>query len=546
MFNFLNHSSKPKTLQESKIFNSDATLLSGFIALGFLCQLWSFLSEFIGLNQYLIDMAALYMPTFWASLTGNGIALLLSITIEIATFAAITYIVNCIYNGYLTFSKNLTKVQIANWFKFLIGFGITAFIVLISITVSKRNIELQTKAAPPQAKIIDVAPLKEQLNKDLAVIENRYNSDKEILADSYNESKQNIISLYTYKIEQKESDIVNLERKEQRTGKKYITAKENYRKAIKSLREQQTSELITLKDKQDKNLLNLLAIRNNESTTIKETFTTDKEKITTSNDGVIVATQARNEWLSYFLKLYAGYSVLGFLFCRIWVVISFNTCGIQPRILVKPEFFESGILKDFFTLIYSFPARHLHNLIREGLATVPELVPISANGAVINIEVIEQQEEQQLQLTGQEQNEYNNLFGDLFAEPQKLNGVHPLSSNLDAQKNIFAKVELPTISTESSEDIFSDNLGDKNIHKENISKIGRIGDRMPLSTANLDNDRNKEKHKRKQKKRIVKYYENYIKKHGKKPSYQTISDALNIAVRSVGNYARELKGEGKL
>ncbi len=124
------------------------------------------------------------------------------------------------------------------------------------------------------------------------------------------------------------------------------------------------------------------------------------------------------------------------------------------------------------------------------------------------------------------------------------------SRNKKSDKNITATVEAPPTSSEDLEFIFDDDfkgvLGGEDGTTTDTSKIGRIGDRMPISSANLDNDRNKEKHKKKQKKRIVKYYKSYLKKYKKKPSYQTISDALNIAVRSVGEYVRELKKAGEL
>ena len=69
---------------------------------------------------------------------------------------------------------------------------------------------------------------------------------------------------------------------------------------------------------------------------------------------------------------------------------------------------------------------------------------------------------------------------------------------------------------------------------------------MPIKKANLNNNRNKEKHKEKQRKRIIKYYNKYIKKYGKKPTYSTISDALNIAERAVGDYMRFLKKNNRI
>jgi len=337
MLDSVENKSRSADLNAHKIFNLDASLLKGFILLGYLCQIWSFLSEFIGLNQYLIELSGGFMPPYLASITGNTLAFLLALTIEISTFAAVTYIVNCLYNDYVPFKWSLNKVERANWLKFIIGSGVTFFIILLSITVSKRNIEVQTNTNPPEAKTVDLNPLKNQLAEEVKVIENRYKTDKEALSDAHNERIDNIKILYTHKIAQRTLDISNLESREQRTGKKFTTARNKVNKAINQLREQEMTETMALGRAYEKSLSSLLSKRDEAIATIRKDFTTEKQRITNMNADIIAATTARNNWLSQFLRLYAAYSVVGFLLCRIWVVVSYNTCGIYPRKLQVRE-----------------------------------------------------------------------------------------------------------------------------------------------------------------------------------------------------------------
>jgi len=69
---------------------------------------------------------------------------------------------------------------------------------------------------------------------------------------------------------------------------------------------------------------------------------------------------------------------------------------------------------------------------------------------------------------------------------------------------------------------------------------------LPIYDINKLNKRDKEKFKAKQKLRIQKFYKKYLEKHGKKPSYKVISDALDMTEKTVGNYVRQLKREGIL
>ncbi len=67
---------------------------------------------------------------------------------------------------------------------------------------------------------------------------------------------------------------------------------------------------------------------------------------------------------------------------------------------------------------------------------------------------------------------------------------------------------------------------------------------LPIYDINKLNKRDKEKFKAKQKLRVQKFYKKYLVKHGKKPSYKVISDALEMTEKTAGNYVRQLKREG--
>ena len=84
------------------------------------------------------------------------------------------------------------------------------------------------------------------------------------------------------------------------------------------------------------------------------------------------------------------------------------------------------------------------------------------------------------------------------------------------------------------------------VNENNPIKRIKIGHRVDVLDLNKLNNRNKEKYKAKQKRRVLKYYNNYHKKHGKKPSYPVIANALALSINTVGKYIREMKASGEI
>lgn len=382
------YKTKPNSKEKKEIFYHDSRLIIGFGILGTLAQFWSGFTEFIGLNGYLIDLCSFYLPNGWAKLIGNSIAFGIALTIEISTFALVTYIVNSFYNGYLKFTnpKDLNKNQISNWIKFIVASSVLILIIWISSTVSKKNVEHSTQASPPKAKIESTQPFTIEQKEQIAAIEKRYNEDRIQEVNSYEENKNLVQNQFNVRVTDKKASIADYERLEQQTNKKYYTLKKKLRTQIRGLEITKSDSLKGLKGNHDYKLQQLILTRNYQTEKTKTEINQDKSVVVARNNKIETATNKRNAWLSLFLRQYAQFSVFIFLFARVWVCISLNTCGIRPKVLVKPEFFESGILKDFFTLAYTYPTRRLHNAIRRKLAIIPDLIPIKEKGALIKLD----------------------------------------------------------------------------------------------------------------------------------------------------------------
>ena len=380
--------SKPKSVNQQEIFHHDSPLLMGFIILGILCQFWSGFSEFIGLNDYLIKLSAIYTNKGMAKWIGNGLAFGIALTIEVTTFALITFIVNSFYNGYLKLSKSdeLTNiVKISNWIKFGVAVGVLFFIVWLSATVSKKNVEHSTKANPPKAILEDTEKFDLQQKEAISIIEKRYDTDKKEAYQGYQEDRRLTQTRYDAVQNDLKEKVKHYQRREISSGKKYATKISQLKGSLRASDIEQADSLKALKDRHALYLLGLRKSRDESIQNIKGQLNKDKSIVQNRNMQVEQATAERNSWLSAFLKRYAQYAVFGFLFARIWVCISYNTCGIQPKVFVRPEFFESSLLKDLSLLVYTYPTRTLHNCIRKYLAKIPALVPIESKGAVVSL-----------------------------------------------------------------------------------------------------------------------------------------------------------------
>lgn len=377
---------KPNNVETAKNFNHDAPLLAGFVTLGALCQFWSGFSEFIGLNGYMIDLAGLYLSPTLAYWIGNGIALGMALTIEVATFALITYVVNSFFNGYLAFTFNFSKEQRSNWLKFLIAFGVLVFVVVLSATVSKRNVAYQTKAAPPTVEVEEINPLLIESEQNINRIEKRFKEDSQRLMEQL--SNQMTLDKKGFKTQRKglNLELKSIQGKETKTGKSYATQKQIIEKKLVDLELEEAQTLATLQRTHNAQMMQLADHRNASLSSINQNLQQDKNRIQQRNENLLDAHEKRNNWLSYFLAAYAQYAVFIFLFTRIWVCISYNTCGIKPKVYVKPEYFESSILRDLWILVSTYPTRCMHNYIRMGMSKIPELKTIPKTGALMDVQ----------------------------------------------------------------------------------------------------------------------------------------------------------------
>lgn len=534
-----------KNLENLKIFSLDSRLKRALVIFAFCCQIISGFTEWLGIAPFLIDLLKPFFTLTLSNWIGNGMAVSLALFLEFLVFYLVGFIIHAIRVKYWAMDGDKID-RIFNQIKFWSAAVLLSVLIFVSMFLSKQNVKLQVAATTIEVPTVNLDKFDSKKAEKIEAIEARYLADKADLDLSLKDSKELTARAYRAKIDALNNEINILKRKEQRTGKSYISKKTFHNKEIAELRTQQAEELQQLRQTYDRDLATLKHNRSNDIYAVSDAINLDRGKASTSNDKTAAATAERNEWISWVLQIIASCAVLGFVVARSWVEMSDATAGIEKKVMPLQEFKGSNFWIELYLLCRLKIQRKLQNGIRKKLAAIPDLLPVEQTGALLAFDATlpYQATEQKRDLA--------KLFNSHNNEQTTGNGERDLYDFTDFSRNkkdgehITATIEAPPTSTENRRTLFAEDFEQENDRGKDNSKIGRIGDRMPINQANLDNDRNKEKHKKKQKKRIVRYYKSYVKKHKKKPSYQTISDALNIAVRSVGEYVRELKKTGEL
>jgi len=363
--------------QEKKIFIMDAPLL---IVLGILSTIFQVVSgwtEWIGLSAALVD--------YLGDKGSKTIAFIIALSIEMGVLGLVTYIVNGLYDEYLSDKEFTDKQKKANKVKFGQMSIFLLILVSISMFLSKNNARMALQANPIKPKTEDIAHFNEEQDRRTSKIENRYKSDKADLSNWQRDSKQAIKQRYDTKVNTIEEELKIIERKEERTGQRYTTKKASLRKQIATHKEKEAEELGTIDQEHRTKLSSIMQDRNKNITSVKLDVARRKEPIIDRNNGIIANNKDYSITVANFLSSYAQFSVLGFLICWSWICVSLNTCGIKPKLFVSKEYFESSLIKELWTLISTSISRPIRNGIRKRLSNIKPLIPLESSEAIYSI-----------------------------------------------------------------------------------------------------------------------------------------------------------------
>lgn len=518
----------PIDLKNIEIFNLDSKVKAGLVIFSITCNIISGFSEYLGMAPFITDIVEVLYPSN-ARIIGQVFGVSLALFLEFLIVYLVGFLIYSIHARYL-------KIEVSNsidksFQKFKFWSAVVALIGLVglSMTLSKKNVKYQIESTAIELPVSAADKYDDRQDRKEQAVKEQYNADKMALDKAYAENMSLIENEYNAKISAIQTTIETLERKSERSGLSYKTRILSNRKEIERMKEKQAKELKPIKARYDNDLRDLKSVRDSYISSYTSDITADKTAAVMREGKQLAALEKRNNWVAYVLTIISQFSVLGAVFSRAWICMSNATSGIKTKPLPLPESFSDNVLVELITLIVLFPSRHLQNLVRKGLERVPELRQLEEKGAILHL----------------------SSANDFKAEPSKF-----FSSNIaqNVPQNVAEMEQVERVKIAG----FLASMQSKNVPSDIVPNVSRKAHRVTqndnsdftkkadISKAERNNDRNKEKHKAKQRKLIASYYKKYKKTHGKKPSYDTISENLNIARTSVGRYVRELKAQGKI
>ena len=557
----------PEKLRDIKIFNLDARIKTGLIIFAIACQFISGYTEYLGLAPFITDIMRTLNPNH-AEVWGNALGVSLAVFMEFLVFYLIGFIIRAIKNEYWTLGLERID-RIFNRFKFGSAIGVLLALIVVSMTLSKKNVKYQIAATPITINNNAADKHNNRQDEKEGAAREQYEADKLALDRSYEESKRIIQDSYFAQIEAVEREIETIERKQERTGKSYRTSILKERKNIASLRAGQANELKVLREQYDKDLRALKDTRNDFINSYTTTIQADKSNALAKEQKLSKAIEQRNKWVAWVLALIAQFSVLGAVISRTWICMSNATSGINEQPLPLPESFTDNVLVELVTLIILFPSRHLQNIVRKGLEKVPNLEPIGEKGAILHLKDkgIEQEKANKEKTKGPgggyDPTEWETVLGETLGEPEPNkyfstnHGGQSAAQNIEIEGEVKRTVVsgfLPQIIEQEKARLSGSNIGGENRlengktdfilpKKEENSPINRFADIPDIREIQKRSDRSKSKATERAKKRVKTYYVNYLNKHGRKPSYKIIGEALEMTEKTAGKYVRLLRTE---
>lgn len=419
----------PNSLNRIKIFSRDYPVLKKLLIAVLLLQGFSLWTEFIGFNNYLKDLLVtngfgIESASFWAA-AGS---LFLAFTLELLFAVLIIFIVNCIIDpSYVTRSviqseltteletkgvisgdnkqKNpvdVAKIALAicvgNWIKLSSAFLVLVAITIISITVSKKNVEHAIATNPTPATLIDTAPLYDQKSTTLSSIEDRYEKQEAKLRRQYELDTLAIYVKYKGDIDNQKAQIQKYEARQNRDGKNYGTSIARRNADIANVYKKIGPEIQKRTADLNQSIQALYQKKDKDYSGSEKRMNAKIAAAEAENKRRELKKTEQNEWMASVLKRYAQWATIFAGICWIWITISRWTSGIEKEPRVKPEEFSTSIWEDAWTLVTVAPTRLLQNLLRLGISKVKMLRPLPYQGANYDLETLHEVQEKLKQI----------------------------------------------------------------------------------------------------------------------------------------------------
>lgn len=342
-------------------FNRYATLTPTLSKLGIIAQLISGLTE-IGIFYSLIISRISDFALNYAFLIAAIGAIIGTAFLEIGLRKFTPYSVKAFIH------KRFSGLDLAmTVFILLVTIGLFSLSGTLSfqgskemVKIAKPSLELATTAKTDTTYLIQKAEIQTTFSLDSAIIANGY--VKQIAA---NNQKYNSL------VKQKESQLNQYQRKEQRTGLSYQTKKESIRGSIAALEAENATNKGNLEALQATDLKTLISNRKNDLAAIETRYLANLNKIETNNNKTILQSETTTLFYGNGLAWFTIICLCVFLFSVVIEEIHKKGSGINQVAIPNQYHFSESVMAEFINMLNEKVNYKLRTKIKEWASNTP-------------------------------------------------------------------------------------------------------------------------------------------------------------------------------
>ena len=393
-------------------------------------------------------------------------------------------------------------------------------------------------------------------------IKSQYLADKAATNETYGAQIAAIESKYGGLIAKQESEIALYERKEQRNKKSYTSRKQVHKGNISKLQAERGAQLADLQAAKRTDLNKLADHKNKASTKAQDSYSRTIEKIDRKNR----TTKAdATDKASLYGNGLGGFTIV----CMIVLILSVTIneihkkgSGIVETVIVSQYDFSPNFVSRFFSMAKEKFQQKVHSKITEWEGTTPAPTLPTLDHQLLDIGAIEQE---RISIEVEKTGDGKYIIPSRFDVRKSVNGVAPklvyqfdeysknggnFSQNMSTEEAVIsATIKTPTEATPADKTDIGYNTTKKGKNQSKTRKNGldNMGHIPDIREVQKLADQSKIKSTEMKRKKVLQFWNKYIKKHGRKPTYQIIADGIGMnSTKTIGKYVNYWKKKGEI
>jgi len=358
------------TATNKRYFNDQGGLMAKYLIWGVLAQIISGVTEALGVGLFMYSVLSTFLPPTLSAWVAGGIGLVFALFMELFIRSSLTTHTRTWYHRKEQLNDGI------DWFIFGIGLGILVIFVCLSAFASKQGAHFNLEANMPTYQGKSIAPIVDEYEVELERLQNQYQADKDLIMSNYNGLESAAIDAEFQIRKGLENDVAYWKKQEQLKGKSFTSKIQAIQDQIDESHKRQTAEVKKLYENKKSELDQLLASKDAKEQAIRTTKATKEENVGNENGDGKATWDAFVKWFAWLISLVATCSVLMFVPVQVSYTLWAEKAGLETRILVPEEFFESNLAQEFTLLLQMIFARPIRWGVRTAINSFPNLPEI--------------------------------------------------------------------------------------------------------------------------------------------------------------------------